>query len=144
MSSALSLQLLADAVMVLHVVFIVFVVGGLVVVVVGNLRAWRWVNGLWFRLAHLAAIGFVVAESWLDMPCPFTTLEAWLRPREAETAPYAQGFIAHWMERLFAYEVPPWVFSTTDAGIGLLTLLAWWYFPPRRRPAHAHPTREYM
>ena len=128
----LPLRLLADAVLVLHVAFIVFVVGGLVVVVVGNLRGWRWVNGWWFRAAHLAAIGFVVAESFLDMSCPFTTLEAWLRPREAAQA-YSQGFIAHWLERLCSYVTPPWVFSITDASIGLLTLLAWWYFPPRRR-----------
>lgn len=131
MSTALAFRLLADAVLVLHFAFILFVVGGLVLVVVGNLRAWRWVNGLWLRTAHLGAIGFVVAESWLDMPCPFTTLEAWLRPREGE-ATYSQGFIEQWLERMFAYEVPPWVFSTTDAGIGLLTLLAWWYFPPQR------------
>ena len=131
-NSAMSLQLLADAVLALHVGFIVFVVGGLVLVVVGNLHRWGWVNGWWFRATHLAAIGFVVAESFLDMPCPFTTLEAWLRPREATQA-YSQGFIAHWLERLFSFETPPWVFSITDAGIGLLTLLAWWYFPPRRR-----------
>jgi Protein of Unknown function (DUF2784) len=131
-SAAMPNRLLADAVLALHVAFIFFVVGGLVVVVVGNLRSWSWVNGWWFRATHLAAIGFVVAESWLDVPCPFTTLEAWLRPREAEQA-YSQGFIAHWLHRLFSYETPPWVFSTTDAGIGLLTLLAWWYFPPRRR-----------
>jgi len=136
-SSAIPFRLLADAVLALHVAFIVFVVGGLVVVVVGNLRGWRWVNGWWFRATHLAAIGFVVAESFLDMPCPFTTLEAWLRPREAAQA-YSQGFIAHWLERLCAYETPPWVFSITDAGIGLLTLLAWWYFPPRRRRENAH------
>ena len=131
-TSALSIRWLADAVLALHVAFIVFVVGGLVVVIVGNLRGWRWVNAWWFRAAHLAAIGFVVAESVFDMPCPFTTLEAWLRPREAAQA-YSQGFIAHWLERLFSYETPPWVFSVTDAGIGLLTLIAWWYFPPRRR-----------
>ena len=131
-TSALSIRWLADAVLVLHVAFIVFVVGGLVVVVVGNLRGWRWVNAWWFRATHLAAIGFVVAESVFDMPCPFTTLEAWLRPREAAQA-YSQGFIAHWLERLFSYATPPSVFSVTDAGIGLLTLIAWWYFPPRRR-----------
>ena len=131
-TSAMPIRLLADAVLALHVAFIVFVVGGLVFVVVGNLRAWRWVNGWWFRATHLAAIAFVVAESVLGMPCPFTTLEAWLRPREAAQA-YSQGFIAHWLERLFSYETPPWVFSMTDASIGLLTLLAWWYFPPRRR-----------
>jgi hypothetical protein len=131
-TSALSIRWLADAVLVLHVAFIVFVVGGLVAVVLGNLRGWRWVNAWWLRATHLAAIGFVVAESVFDMPCPFTTLEAWLRPREAAQA-YSQGFIAHWLERLFSYATPPWVFSVTDAGIGLLTLIAWWYFPPRRR-----------
>jgi len=138
-SSAVPLGLIADAVLALHFAFIAFVVGGLVFVVVGNLRAWRWVNRFWFRTAHLAAIGFVVAESWLDMPCPFTTLEAWLRSREGAPS-YSQGFIEHWLQRLFAYEVPPWAYSTTDATIGLLTLLAWWFFPPQRR--HAASTRE--
>ena len=132
MPSDLPFRLLADAVLVLHFSFIVFVVGGLVFVVVGNLRGWTWVNGLWFRIAHLGAIGFVVAESWFDMPCPLTTLEAWLRPREGVTT-YSQGFIEHWFQRLFAYEVPPWAFSMTDGAIGLLALLAWWYFPPHRK-----------
>jgi hypothetical protein len=131
-STALPLRLLADAVLVLHFAFIVFVVGGLVLVVVGNLRAWSWVNGLWFRTAHLGAIGFVVAQSWLDRPCPLTTLEAWLRPHEG-APPYSEGFIEHWFQRVFAFDVPPWAFSTTDIGIGLLTLLAWWYFPPQRK-----------
>lgn len=132
MPSTWPFGLLADAVLVLHFSFIVFVVGGLAFVVVGNLRGWAWVNGFWLRTAHLGAIGFVVAESWLDMPCPLTTLEEWLRPHEGTTS-YSQGFIEHWLRRVFAYEVPPWMFSATDAGIGLLTLLAWWYFPPRRR-----------
>lgn len=128
--------ILADAVLVLHFLFILFVVGGLVFVLVGNLRAWSWVNAWWFRVAHLGAIGFVVVESWFGMPCPFTTLEAWLWPRE-DAAAYSQGFIAHWLQRLFAYETPPWVFSATDTGIGVLTLLAWWYFPPRSRSSHS-------
>jgi hypothetical protein len=134
MPSDSSLGLLSDAVRVLHFAYIFFVVGGLVFVIVGNLRSWEWVNGLWLRTAHLAAIAFVVAESWFDMPCPLTTLEAWLRPQEEETD-LSQGFIAHWFQRVFAYQVPTWMFSVTDTTIGLLTLLAWWRFPPRRRRA---------
>ena len=125
---------LADAVRILHFGFIVFVVGGLACVIAGNLRGWRWVNGWWFRALHLAAIAFVVAESWLDVPCPLTTLEQWLRPGDGTSAA-SQGFIAHWFDRLFAYQVPSWAFSVTDSSIGLLTLLAWWVFPPRRRRA---------
>ena len=56
-------QLLADAVLALHVAIVLFVVGGLVLVIAGNFRGWRWVNRLWFRLAHLGAIAVVVAEA---------------------------------------------------------------------------------
>ena len=73
--------LLADIVLTLHVAVVAFVVGGLVLVLAGNLRGWRWVNALWFRLAHLAAIVIVVAETWLGLLCPLTTLEMWLRAR---------------------------------------------------------------
>jgi hypothetical protein len=62
-------QLFADIVLLVHFGVVVFVVGGLLAVLVGNLRRWRWVNSASFRLAHLAAIGVVVAQSWL-VSCP--------------------------------------------------------------------------
>ena len=68
-------QLLADIVLVLHFAVVLFVVGGLVLILAGNLIGWRWVNSLWFRLLHLAAIAIVVAEAWLGITCPLTTLE---------------------------------------------------------------------
>jgi hypothetical protein len=49
-------RLLADGVLVVHAAIAVFVVGGLAVIVIGNLRGWRGVNGIGFRAAHLAAI----------------------------------------------------------------------------------------
>ena len=52
-------QILADAVLLLHLGVVLFVVGGLVLILLGNWLAWRWVNMLWFRLAHLGAIAFV-------------------------------------------------------------------------------------
>ncbi len=75
MNDLLSFRLLADVVLALHVAIVVFVVGGLVLVVVGNLSGWRSVNALWFRLAHLATIAVVAAEAWLGVTCPLTTLE---------------------------------------------------------------------
>ena len=51
---------LADAVLLLHVLVVVFVVGGLLAVLAGNRLGWRWVNGVWFRRAHVAAIGIVL------------------------------------------------------------------------------------
>ena len=72
---------LANAVLIVHVGIAAFVVVGLLLVIAGNLKRWRWVNNAWLRVAHLAAIGIVVAESWLGFVCPLTTLEMWLRSR---------------------------------------------------------------
>ena len=130
---------LADAVLLVHVGVVVFVVGGLVLVVAGNLRGWPWVNGVWFRLAHLGAIAVVVAQAWLGWVCPLTTLESWLRER-AGSSGYTRGFIEHWMQRILFHEAPLWVFGLAYTVFGLLVLAAWWYFPPRLKTSCSDET----
>jgi len=122
--------LLANAVLVIHVGIAAFVVAGLLLVIVGNLEHWEWVNNAWFRVAHAAAIGIVVAESWLGFVCPLTTFEMWLRSR-AGAASYGGGFIEHWLQQLLYYSAPPWVFVAGYTVFALLVLATWWYFPPR-------------
>ena len=131
MRDELPYLLLADAVLALHVALVAFVVGGLVLILVGNLRGWRWVNGWWFRLLHLTAIGVVVAQAWLGATCPLTTLEMWLRER-AGLNTYRESFIAHWLQQLIYYEAPLWVFIGVYTVFGLLVAAAWWRFPPKR------------
>ncbi len=126
--------LAADAVLFLHVCIVVFVVLGLALIVLGNLRGWRYVNAWWFRLSHLATIGVVVAQSWLGMVCPLTTLELWLRAQAGE-ATYAGGFIEYWLSRLLYFEAPPWVFVLAYTAFGLCVLAAWWRWPPAGRPS---------
>jgi hypothetical protein len=125
-------QVLANGVLVLHLGIVLFVIAGLVLVVAGNLRGWRWVNHLWFRLAHLAAIGVVAAESWAGITCPLTTLEMWLRARAGATS-YSGGFVEYWLERLLYYDAPPWVFTLGYSLFGMLVAATWWYFPPASR-----------
>lgn len=127
----MSWRLLADAVLVLHFGIVLFVVGGLVAIVVGNLRGWRVVNRWWFRAVHLGAIGFVVVQAWLGQTCPLTTLESWLRRRGGEVA-YDGGFIEHWLHRAMFFHAPEWVFALGYSAFGVLVLLAWWRWPPRR------------
>ena len=110
-------QGLADAVLSLHVAIVIFVIGGLVLVVAGNLLHWNWVNALWFRLLHLATIAIVVGESWLDITCPLTTLEMWLRERAGATT-YEGSFIEHWLQNLLYYDAPPWVFIAAYSVFG--------------------------
>ncbi len=126
-------RLLADLVLTVHFGIVAFVVGGLVLVVVGNLRGWRFVNGWWFRLAHVAAIAVVVAQAWLGVACPLTTLESALRENAGE-AGYETSFIEHWLTAILFYEAPPWVFTAAYTLFGLVVAAAWWRYPPRRRP----------
>jgi hypothetical protein len=129
-SDSLPYQVLADIVLSLHVAIIMFVVGGLVFIIVGNLRSWSLANALWFRLTHLAAIAVVVTEAWLGVVCPLTSAEMWLRAK-TRTTTYTGSFIEHWLERILYYEAPTWVFTTAYSLFGLAVAATWWYFPPR-------------
>ncbi len=132
MNDLLSYRLLAVVVLALHAAIVVFVVGGLVLVIVGNLLGWRWVNALWFRLIHLGTIAVVVAEAWLGAACPLTTFEMWLRAMAQDTI-FEGSFVEYWLQRFLYYEAPAWVFILTYSLFGLLVVAAWWHFPPQRR-----------
>ena len=129
MRDDLPYQLLVDVVLMLHFALVAFVVGGLVLVIIGNLRRWRWVNAIGFRMAHLAAIVVVVAEAWLGVACPLTILEIWLRAKARATA-YSGSFIEHWVQRLLYYDAPSWVFVLGYSLFGLLVVATWFCFPP--------------
>lgn len=126
-------QILADVVLAIHMAIVLFVIGGLVLILVGNRVGWRWVNRRWFRYAHLLAIGIVVLQAWLGVLCPLTTLEIWLRA-EAGEAGYSGSFVQYWLQRLLYYEAPAWVFIGAYSLFGLTVVFAWWRFPPGKRP----------
>lgn len=130
MTDAYLYPLLANLILALHLLVVMFVVGGLAVVPVGNRLRWHWVNRRGFRLTHLAAVLFIVAESWIGMVCPLTTLENRLRAQAGEGR-YDGGFIAHWMGELLYYQAPGWVFVLIYTAFAGLVALAWWRYPPQ-------------
>jgi hypothetical protein len=132
MYTTLPYQLLADLVLALHSGVVVFIVLSTVLIVAGNLRGWRWVNHFWLRLVHLVGMLSVAIGTWLDITCPLTDLEHWLRVRaNAET--YSGSFIEHWLQQFLFYDLAPWVFVLTYTLFGLLIMALWWIYPPRRR-----------
>lgn len=78
--------LLADVVVLVHLVFVVFALLG------GCLTLWRrklvWV--------HLPAAAWAVVVEWAGWPCPLTPLELWLRARSGGEG-YVEGFLAHYL-----------------------------------------------
>ena len=122
---------LADATVTLHASFVFFVVGGQLLILLGWLSNWHWTRNLIFRVAHLSAILFVILEAWLGVNCPLTILENRLREMAGQ-AGYELSFIGYWLNRILFYSAPEWVFTSIYSGFGLLVVLTFIVYPPRR------------
>jgi hypothetical protein len=102
-------RLLADLVFVLHLCFIIFVIGG-------GLLVWRW---RWMAFLHVPAACWGLAIEFLDAPCPLTPLEQLLLHKSASAA-YQGGFIDHYIVPLIYPEANPRFFL--EAGLFLLLI----------------------
>lgn len=92
---------LADLILVVHFLYVLFVVGSLPLIWLGAWLKLAFVRNRWFRYGHLAAIGFVVVESLIGMVCPLTAWEHALRQVETDI-----GFLQHWIHKVMFYNVP--------------------------------------
>ena len=124
--------LAADAVLLLHVLFVVFVVVGLLLVIAGRLLSWDWVRNWWFRVIHLGAIGIVVLQAWLGVICPLTRLEMYLRDKAGDTT-YAGSFVSHWLEAILYYRAPAWVFAVAYTLFAIVVVMSWVWVRPHGR-----------
>jgi hypothetical protein len=82
----MSLRLLADLTVLLHLAFVLFVV-------LGGLFVARWPRLAWLHLPCAAWGAWVELAGWV---CPLTPLENWLRARGGGAA-YTSGFVEHYL-----------------------------------------------
>jgi hypothetical protein len=122
--------LFADILLVIHALFVAFVVLGFVLTVSGIPLRWSWVGNFWFRLVHLLAIGLVVTQAWFHRICPLTSWESSLR-EAAGGVPYSGSFISWWLQRLIYYDFAPWVFTGAYTIFAAMVLVTWILSPPR-------------
>jgi hypothetical protein len=82
----MGLRLLADVLVGIHFLFVLFVVGG-------GFLAWRWPRVVWAHVPVALWGALIEFAGWI---CPLTPLENQLR-RAAGEAGYAGGFIEHYV-----------------------------------------------
>ena len=123
------MALLADAVLIVHFLFVLFVVGGLLAIWAGAALGWVWVRNLRFRIVHLAAILFVMAESLVGLACPLTVWEDFLR----KTGSGGASFMQRWVGRLIFYDLPEWIFTLAYVLFALAVLATFRLVRPRQR-----------
>lgn len=102
-------RLLANAVVVVHALFIVFVV-------LGGFLAWRW---RWVALAHIPCAVWGVLIEYRGWICPLTPLENHLRAKAGD-AGYGGGFIEHY---LLPAIYPAGLTARTQMVLGTIVLL---------------------
>lgn len=118
-------RLLADAVLLLHLAFILFVV-------FGALLVWRFRGLAWLHLPAVTWAGLIELTGWV---CPLTPLENHLRRLGGEVG-YAGGFIEHYLLPLI---YPPGLTPDVQFGLGLaITAInglayGWLLYRARRR-----------
>ena len=87
-------RLAADAMVVIHMSYVLFVIVGFLLTVLGTIFRWQWIRNAWFRVAHLTMILIVVFEAWLGITCPLTTWEQQLRASAGQET-YKGAFVAN-------------------------------------------------
>jgi len=120
---------LADLVVLVHALYVGFVVIGVAVISAGGIFGWRWIRNFWLRVVHLAAIAAVCVEALTDTTCPLTTLENSLRQRAGQTS-YAGAFLGHWAHALIFYDLPAQVFTVCYLAFGALVITLLLFVPP--------------
>ena len=124
--------ILADAILIIHFLFVIFVVLGLVFIYVGKYQNWSWIRNARFRWLHLLSVGVVVIQPWLGILCPLTVWEMKIRERAGD-AVYSGSFIAHWLESILYYRAPDWIFMMVYTAFGVLVVGSWFFVSPRQR-----------
>jgi hypothetical protein len=102
-------RVLADAVVFVHLGFILFVA-------TGTLLAWRWPALVW---AHLPALAWGAGTVTVGFPCPLTSLEKGLRDRAGADG-YEGGFVDHYIEDV----VYPDEYSAVLRALAAIAILA--------------------
>jgi len=102
---------LAVCVLLLHALFIVWVVFGTFVTRSRPI----------LRRLHIASLGWGVLVEFLTWPCPLTLLENWLEAK-AGVQPYQGGFLLYYMDKLVYPDISATVLSVAGVLVCALNL----------------------
>jgi hypothetical protein len=102
--------ILADAILVLHLAFVLFVIGG-------GLLSFKWPRAVWIHVPAMMWGALVEFMGWI---CPLTPLEQWLLVKGGETG-YQGDFLSHYLFRIL---YPAGLTWDTQFTLGILVLIA--------------------
>jgi hypothetical protein len=125
--------LLADLLVLVHLLLVWVVVGGQVAIVVGAFRRWRWIRNPVFRICHVLAIVLIAANATAGILCPLTEWEYALRDRAGQVVETDISFMGRLVRGVLFYELPAWAFTLAYVLFALVVIATLIFVPPRWR-----------
>lgn len=122
--------LAADIIVVIHILYVAYVVVGFVLILVGLRRKWMWVRNPWFRCTHLVAILIVVYEMIVKANCPLTTWEMQLRGSAGQST-NQDTFMDRLLTFILVADAPRWLVNDLYFAFGFAITLLFVLAPPR-------------
>ena len=124
--------LLADIIAIIHLGYVIYVILGFILIVVGIICRWKWIRNLPFRITHLLAIVGVACEALLGINCPLTVLEFKLR-YALNLSEERVSFIGAIVDSLLYYNAPGWLFTIIYAAFAIVVVITFIIAPPTRK-----------
>lgn len=124
-------KIFADIIVVMHFVWILFMLWGFILTLVGFWRRGffeRWL----FRTLHLFGIVYVSLLAIMGKYCPLTIWENTLRAKYAPGLTYPGSFMIHYIEELVYPDVNPLIIQIPTISIAVFTVLVFIISPPQR------------
>ena len=134
-------KILADLVLVIHFVWIMFMLSGFLLTVTAFCRLYlfrrdserwnRFLDRWFFRTFHLCGIIYIGLLAILGKYCPLTLLENTLRAKYNPEMVYPGSFIIYYLEKLVYPSVHPLIILIPTIAAALLTIIAYIFRPPK-------------
>lgn len=124
-------RILADIIVVIHFIWIVFMLVGFILTLIGFW--WKRFFDKWlFRTLHLLGIVYVGLLAVLRQYCPLTILENALREKYDLGLTYPGSFIIHYLQRLVYPDIQPLMILIPTMIIAIFAILVFIFRPPKR------------
>ena len=130
MNTSTVMNVAANVVAVLHLVFVVFIVGEMIVILTPSARETRFVRDRSLRLLHVIAIYIVLVEEATGWSCPLNVLQWNLRSEAIGSAKATVG-LGGLLDFLLYRTVPPIALDIMYWSFGLLVIVWLFVAPPR-------------
>ncbi len=99
--------LIAQVILMFHLLIIAFNVAGLIVIPLGAWLNWKIVRIAWLRLLHLGLMIIVAGQAVMGRPCFLTIWQNDLSRAHQVPTP----LIMQWVNHLIYWNLPIWVFA---------------------------------